>query len=72
MLNKIGKPINNIVKRYLHDRKLPAVELIKKTKTKLIGIESPKKADNQLNKQIKEINKLNKLKYDDFLKLKRH
>ena len=69
MLNKIGKPINNIVKRYLHDRKLPNVELIKKTKTKLIGIDSPKKAENNLNK---ELSKHNKLKYEDFVKLKRY
>ena len=64
MINKIGRPINYIIKRNLHDRKILDV---KKIKTKLIGTDSPKK-ENNINK---ELNKYNKLKYEDFIKLRR-
>ena len=41
--------------RFLHDRKLPSVKPPKKSKTKLIGTQSPKKAD--YNIKSKKINK---------------
>jgi len=42
--------------RFLHDRKLPSVKPTKKTTTKLIGTDSPKKA-NYNNNSKKKINK---------------
>ena len=68
MINKIVRPVNYIIKRNLHDRKLSDVKTIKKTNTKLIGTDSPKKAENNLNK---EIYKYNNLKYEDYIKLRK-
>ena len=62
MLKLIRRSSNYLIKRHLHDRKLPSVKLSKKTNTKLIGTESPRKADNQINKTSKDISKTNKLK----------
>lgn len=71
MFTLIRRSSNYIAKRHLHDSKLPSVKLPKKTNTKLIGTESPKKADNQINKEIENLNKSKKLKYEDFLRTKR-
>ena len=60
MFRRINFIINKKYVRYLHDSKLPSVKLSKKTTTKLIGTQSPKKADHQLNKKIKETIKDNK------------
>ena len=54
MLRRINFITNKKYVRYLHDRKLPSVKLPKKTNTKLIGTQSPKKADYQLSEKIKE------------------
>ena len=62
MLTLIRRSSNYVIKRHLHDRKLPAVEISKKTNTKLIGTKSPKKADYQLTEKIKEPAKDNKMK----------
>ena len=70
MFTLIRRSTNFVAKRHLHDRKLPSVEIFKKTSTKLIGVESPKKADIQMNKEIKHLNESKKLKYNDFLRIK--
>ena len=71
MFTLIRRLSNYVIKRHLHDSKLPSVKLPKKTNTKLIGTQSPKKADNQINKEIENLNKSKKLKYEDFLRIKR-
>ena len=58
LVNIINKPLI----RNLHDRKLPYVIFTNKTPKPLIGIESPKKADQNIKKVKKSdkiINKLN-------------
>ena len=60
MFRRISFIANKKYARYLHDRKLPSVKLSKKINTELIGTQSPKKADHQSNKKIKEIIKDNK------------
>jgi hypothetical protein len=71
MFTLIRRSSNYVIKRHLHDSKLLYVKLPKKTNTELIGTQSPKKADTQMNEEICNLNKSKKLKYQDFLRIKR-
>lgn len=79
MFRRIYLQINKDNVRYLHDRKLPEVIFSNYKTNKLIGVNSPKKADyskNNSNKikklSIENINKqINRSEYDDNLPIKR-
>lgn len=60
---KLNKTSHFISKRYMHDSKLPSVKQSRtKPNNKLIGTNSPKKADYNLNNIVPKLSKSRKLK----------
>ena len=64
MFTLIRRSSNYVIKRHLHDRKLPSVKLPKNKYR--IDRDTKSKADIQINKEIHNLNKSKKLKYEDF------